>query len=249
MAVTALPSAWPFDAFITAPTSAPTALSSPAAVLLPRRRRWRRSRRRPAPRAPTVSIASKPFAAAIAAGVAAAVGDELGEHLLGLRRRQRAADLQRRQRGEVGGRHGRLGALLGERLLDVDERPRRRRRRRRRRRARSRPGRARRRRHGLAVGGRAGGRGQRCAAGGRQHRQRRRGPRSIHAGVGLERHEVGLEEVAVVVGVLLRAQRVRAAVVLVPVPGLLAHRLAGLDAGRSGGAPRTRWPGRASAPS
>ena len=71
-----------------------------------------------------MSIASKPFAAAIAAGVATAGGDDLGEHRLGLRRGERAVDFQSGQRGEVGRRHRRLGALLGERLLDVHERAR-----------------------------------------------------------------------------------------------------------------------------
>ena len=52
---------------------------------------------------------------------------------------------------------------------------------------------------------------------------------SIHSASGHERHEVGLREVAVVVRILLRAQRVRPAVALVPVTGLLAHDLAGFD--------------------
>ena len=44
---------------------------------------------------------------------------------------------------------------------------------------------------------------------------------SIHSGVRVQRHQVGLGEVAVVVRLLLGAQRVGAAVVLVPVAGLL----------------------------
>ena len=61
-----------------------------------------------------------------------------------------------------------------------------------------------------------------------QHRQA--GPHLLDPlGRRLERHQVGLEEVAVVVGVFLVAQRVRAAVALVPVTGLLADRLAGFE--------------------
>src|SRR5665811_2251773 len=45
----------------------------------------------------------------------------------------------------------------------------------------------------------------------------------------VERHEVGFEEVAVVVGVFLVAQRMGAAVPLVPVTRLLTNRLAALD--------------------
>ena len=41
--------------------------------------------------------------------------------------------------------------------------------------------------------------------------------------VGNEWHQVGFEEVAIVVRVLFRSQRVGAAITLVPVPGLLAH--------------------------
>jgi aspartyl-tRNA(Asn)/glutamyl-tRNA(Gln) amidotransferase subunit B len=48
-------------------------------------------------------------------------------------------------------------------------------------------------------------------------------------GVRGEGHQVRFEEVAVVVRVLLHPQRVRAAVGLVPVPGLLADRLAGFE--------------------
>ena len=81
---------------------------------------------------------------------------------------------------------------------------------------------------GLAVDGRPGGVGQPVPAGRRQHRQLGADPLDPLV-VGDERHEVGLEEVPVVVGVLLGAQRVRAPVALVPVAGLLAHDLAGLE--------------------
>ncbi len=50
-----------------------------------------------------------------------------------------------------------------------------------------------------------------------------------HLGGGSHRDEVGLGEVAVVVGLLLRAHRVRTAVVLVPVPRLLHDALAALE--------------------
>ena len=116
-------------------------------VLLPRRRRWPRSPRRraspgrrcPSPRTPwprrSPPASPPPF------------GDELGEHLLGLRGRElsptsRASVSAARSAAGTAG----VGTLLGEGLLDVDERPARRRRRLRRRPARSRPGRARRRR-------------------------------------------------------------------------------------------------------
>ena len=92
--MTAPPSARPCDAFITAPTSAPIALSSPprnfshAAAL--------------AAIASSTSASSADVVHRLEAlgrgdrrGVAAAGGDELGEHLLGLRRRQRAVDLER----------------------------------------------------------------------------------------------------------------------------------------------------------
>ena len=45
----------------------------------------------------------------------------------------------------------------------------------------------------------------------------------------VERHKVGLREVPVVIGVLLRAQRVRTALGVVPVAGLLADGATGLD--------------------
>ena len=56
-------------------------------------------------------------------GVAAVVGDELGEHRFGLRGRQRPVDLEAGEGREIAGRHSRLAALVGEGLLDVDERP------------------------------------------------------------------------------------------------------------------------------
>ena len=65
--------------------------------------------------------------------------------------------------------------------------------------------------------------------------------------VGLERHEVGLGEVAVVVRLLLRAQRVRAARRPRPSGGSPARPARRLRAGRSGASPRTRWRDRATA--
>ena len=53
--------------------------------------------------------------------------------------------------------------------------------------------------------------------------------RSTHVVVGHQGHQVRLEEVAVVVGVFLGPQGVRAAVALVPVAGLLADLLARLE--------------------
>ena len=76
----------------------------------------------------------------------------------------------------------------------------------------------------LVGGVHARGRGQGGPALGGQGRQGRADlldPRRV----GRQRHEVGLGEVAVVVGVLLRAERVGAAVVLVPVARLLADDL------------------------
>ena len=80
----------------------------------------------------------------------------------------------------------------------------------------------------FAGGGQAGCLGESLASSRRQHRQAGAhglDPRLVRH----ERHEVGLEEVPVVVGVLLVAQRVRPAVALVPVAGLLPHRLTTLD--------------------
>ena len=197
-----------------------------------------------------VSIASKPLAAAIAAGVAAAGGDQLGEHLLGLRRRE----LHRRPRAVVSAARSAAGTAgagpcsANASLTWTSARA------------------------GVAAGRGDGEHvvvlaaldddGDRLAVD-----RRRRWPRpgaarraagssgSVGAdpldplGVGVERHEVGLEEVPVVVGVLLGAQRVRAAVALVPVAGLLAHRLAGLEQVDLAPGLVLDGPARASAPS
>ena len=77
----------------------------------------------------------------------------------------------------------------------------------------------------------------------------RRRPAATHSSPGSSGHEVGLGEVAVVLGLLLHPERVGAAVVLVPVTGLLAHRLARLDQVDLPASPRSRWPGRATAAS
>ncbi len=61
------------------------------------------------------------------------------------------------------------------------------------------------------------------------------------AAVGLERHEVGLREVAVVLGLLLAAPGCGAARGLVPVAGLLDAPARPPRSGRPAGAPRTRW--------
>ena len=67
--------------------------------------------------------------------------------------------------------------------------------------------------------------------------------------VGRQRDQVGLGEVAVVVRLLLGAHRLGAPRRFVPVPRLLVDRATGLEHGDLPGAPRTRWPGRASAAS
>ena len=82
--------------------------------------------------------------------------------------------------------------------------------------------------HRFGIGCHASRRGQPSAASGRQHRQR--GTHRGHPLVGRRQgHEVGFEEVAVVVGIFFRAQRVRAPVVLVPVASFLADLLTGSD--------------------
>ena len=154
----------------------------------------------------------------------AAVGDELGQHRLGLGGGELAVDLELRERGEPG-RLQLVGAVAREVVLDVDQDA------------------------GRVATGADGGDGQvveaavdrrpprprrrrrvpaaaatRPAALGGQHRHRRAHP-AQPLGVGRERHEVGLGEVAVVVGLFLGPQRVGAPVVLVPVAGLLARRV------------------------
>ena len=62
-----------------------------------------------------------------------------------------------------------------------------------------------------------------------------------------QRHQIRLEEVAVVVGVFFGSQCVSTAVGLIPVTGLLANRVRRSRADRSDVAPRTRWPGQSSA--
>ena len=131
------------------------------------------------------------------------------------------------ERGEVLGRQ-RLGALDGEVVLDVGEHP-----------------------VGVGAGGDGGGGqavevaldgdhdgvvGRLAPGGGRERapaiggqRRERRVDAGDVVGARVERHEVGLGEVAVVVGVLLHAEGAGAARGLVPVAGLLAHALTALE--------------------
>ena len=62
--------------------------------------------------------------------------------------------------------------------------------------------------------------------------------------VELERQQVRIGEVAVVVRLFLRAHGAGLALAGIEQAGLLVDRAAVLEDARSGGAPRTRWPGR-----
>ena len=176
-------------------------------------------------------------------------GDHLGQHRLGLGGGELAAGLHRHERGEVLGRQ-RLGAVDGEVVLDVGEHP-----------AGVGTGRdggdgqaveaavARRWRPRRRSASTPGGRGQRRAALGGQQRERGVDARDVLGASGSSGHEVGLGEVAVVVGVLLHAEGAGAARRPRPSGGSPGGRARRARAGRSGGAPRGRWPGRASAAS
>ena len=74
----------------------------------------RRSRRRRTSPARAVSIASKPFASAIAAASPPPAATISASTVFACVAVTRAARLQRRQRGEVGSRHRRRDALVGE---------------------------------------------------------------------------------------------------------------------------------------
>ena len=231
-AVTALPSAWPLVAFMTWPTknpvSLPRALSSPStkrahssgwpamtsstAAGRGRRRpwprspwpwRWRRGRRPWRPSRP-----ARPWP--------------------GWRSARRRSPCFTSAASRPGARSA--GAVDGQVVLDVGEHPAGLGRPRRWRRAPGRRGPARPRwpprrrpstprpRRGQAARRRSAGSAGSAAS-----------TRATHSAPGSSGHEVGLGEVAVVLRLLLDAQRVGAAVVLVPVAGLLAHRLARLD--------------------
>ena len=150
--------------------------------------------------------------------------DHLGQHLLGLRGGQLARRLHAHQLGhavriEVG------GAFDGEVVLDVGEETTG---------VGARCDRLKRQVVEAALDGdRHRGHGRLDGSRSSERRTARRGQRGqggvdAHDPVVVwrKRHKVGLGEVAVVLGLLLRAQRAGAAGRLVPVPGLLAHALA-----------------------
>ncbi len=212
---------------MTAPTRAPIGLGLPGAELGPRiglggdRVVDHRVELRGVQRLEALGCGDRP-------GVAAAVGDDVGEHLLGLGGSQFAVDLHAGQRGEVRSGYCRRRTLVGECLLDVHE---------------GSGGIATRVHHGddvavlvtvghdedgLGVGALSRELGEPETPCGGKDRERRSDPFDPRR-VRIDDHEIGLLEVAVVVGVLLAAQRVGAAVVLVPVAGLLADRLTGFE--------------------
>jgi hypothetical protein len=176
------------------------------------------------PSSSEVSIASKP-AARCNLGWIAALGDQRGQHGLGLGGRQLAVDLHAHQLGER--RRVQLGgALVRQVVLGVGERPpasapasia-----------ANTRPSNPRSTTMATPFAATSRRPDQAGPAGGGQDGQL--GPHPLDPLVArVARHQVGIGEVAVVVRLLLDPQGVGAAVVLVPVTGLLSHSATALD--------------------